>query len=84
VPKFEESNRVDPKLGTLMNLALCHEKEGLGASAWAGYARAASLAARAGQSGREGRARARCGTRADAVARGHRRRPEVRRVHRAR
>ncbi len=52
-PKFAESNRIDPKLGTLMNLALCHEKAGLTASAWAEYLRAASLAQRTGQSERE-------------------------------
>jgi hypothetical protein len=52
-PKFAESNRIDPKLGTLMNLALCHEKAALTASAWAEYLRAASLAQRAGQSERE-------------------------------
>lgn len=52
-PKLAESQNLDPGMGTLFNLALCHEKAGRTASAWVGFREVAALAKAAGQSERE-------------------------------
>lgn len=57
--KYVESHRLDPKPGTILNVASCHEEEGKTATAWADYAEAATFAARARQTERERFARAR-------------------------
>ena len=58
-PKLEESQRLDPGSGTLLNLARCYEQTARLASAWTKYLEAAAAAAGSGNVQREKEARAR-------------------------
>ena len=49
---FKESLRLAPKLGTLLNLALCHETVGRPATAWSEFHHGAAWAAQNGQKDR--------------------------------
>jgi hypothetical protein len=60
-PKFEESQRLDPGIGTLFNLADCYEHTERLASAWALFLDVASSAGGTGQQARENVARKRAG-----------------------
>ncbi|HEX6764267.1 MAG TPA: hypothetical protein VF103_02290 [Polyangiaceae bacterium] len=56
-PKFADSQKLDPAVGTLLNLALCYKDNGQTASAWSTYREAAAQAAAAHQTDREQLAR---------------------------
>jgi hypothetical protein len=58
-PKFAESRRLSPGVGTTLNLALCYEGLGKTASAWLLYQDAASAAHAKGETEREAAAKAR-------------------------
>jgi hypothetical protein len=57
--KLEESQRLDPALGTLLNLADCWEKSGRLASAWSTFVEVQGLASSAGKTNVEDVARQR-------------------------
>lgn len=57
--KLEQSQRLEPRLGTKLNIAFCQERLGQLATAWLSFQEAASLARSAGDGERERFARSR-------------------------
>ena len=51
-PKFEASNKADPAVGTQLNLAMCWEKLGKNASAWAMYMQVVNASTSSGRNDR--------------------------------
>jgi hypothetical protein len=51
--KFSESERLEPSVGTELNLGLCYESQGKTAAAWAAYRAAGARARRDGRRDRE-------------------------------
>lgn len=58
-PKLEESQKLDPKSTTLLEVAICHEKQGKIATAWSEYIDVEGQARKEGKGKLEGDARAR-------------------------
>lgn len=58
-PLFDASYKLDPALGTLLNMASCYEQLGLLASAWGRYREVVSIATKAGDEARVAIARER-------------------------
>jgi serine/threonine-protein kinase len=52
-PALEESQKLDPALGTVLNLADCYEKAGRTASAWSTFIEAAATAQKSGHADAE-------------------------------
>jgi hypothetical protein len=48
-PKFAESHRLEPAIGTLLNLGACHQKEGKLATAWSELTTALAIGKRDGR-----------------------------------
>jgi hypothetical protein len=68
-PKFEESQRLDPGIGTQLNLADCYERTGRTASAWMLYIEVAAAARQARQDERATHAATRAAALKDKLSR---------------